>query len=208
MHGIIIIFICCFIVVVQWLSHVRLFHNPMDCSLPGCLSLRFPRQEFWSGLPFPSPWICLTQSSNLCLLQVSCIAGGFFTAEPPGKDILFQTLVKVTLLSPVRLFATRWTGAHQAPLSMGFSRQEYWSGLPFPSPRDLPDPGNEPRSPALQADALPSEPLLLLLSHFSRVRLCATPQTAAHQAPSSLGFSWQGHWSGLPFPSPMHESEM
>ena len=49
--------------------------------------------------------------------------------------------------------------------------------------------------------------LLLLLSCFSRVRLCATPQTAAHQAPPSLGFSRQEHWSGLPFPSPMHESE-
>ena len=49
--------------------------------------------------------------------------------------------------------------------------------------------------------------LLLLLSHFSRVRFCATPETAAHQAPPSLGFSRQEHWSGLPFPSPMHESE-
>ena len=49
--------------------------------------------------------------------------------------------------------------------------------------------------------------LLLLLSGFSRVRLCATPETAAHQAPPSLGFSRQEHWSGLPFPSPMHESE-
>ena len=49
--------------------------------------------------------------------------------------------------------------------------------------------------------------LLLLLSRFSRVRLCATPETAAHQAPPSLGFSKQEHWSGLPFPSPMHESE-
>ena len=48
--------------------------------------------------------------------------------------------------------------------------------------------------------------LCLLLSHFSRVRLCATPQTTAHQAPPSLGFSRQEHWSGLPFPSPMHES--
>ena len=48
---------------------------------------------------------------------------------------------------------------------------------------------------------------LLLLSRFSRVRLCATPETAAHQAPQSLGFSRQEHWSGLPFPSPMHESE-
>ena len=50
--------------------------------------------------------------------------------------------------------------------------------------------------------------LLLLLSRFSRVRLCATPQTAAHQAPLSLGFSRQEHWSGLPFPSPVHESEV
>ena len=49
--------------------------------------------------------------------------------------------------------------------------------------------------------------LLLLLSCFSRVQLCATPQTAAHQTPPSLGFSRQEHWSGLPFPSPMHESE-
>ena len=61
-------------------------------------------------------------------------------------------------LSPVRLFATPWTVAHQAPPSMGFSRQEYWSGLPFPSPGDLPNPGIEPRSPTLQADALTSAP--------------------------------------------------
>ena len=51
-----------------------------------------------------------------------------------------------------------WTIAHQAPLSMGFSRQEYWCGLPFPSPGDLPDPGIEPRSPTMQADALTSAP--------------------------------------------------
>ena len=53
--------------------------------------------------------------------------------------------------------ATPWTVAHQAPLSLGFSRQQYWSGLPFPSPGDLPDPGIEPGSPALQADSLPTE---------------------------------------------------
>jgi len=49
--------------------------------------------------------------------------------------------------------------------------------------------------------------LLLLLRHFSHVQLCATPEMAAHQAPPSLGFSRQEHWIGLPFPSPMHESE-
>ena len=60
--------------------------------------------------------------------------------------------------SRVQLFATLWTVAHQAPPSMGFSRQEYWSGLPFPSPGNLTNPGIEPSFPALQADALPSEP--------------------------------------------------
>ena len=66
--------------------------------------------------------------------------------------------MKVKSLSRVQLFATPWTVAHQAPPSMGFSGQEYWSGLPFPSPGDLPDPGTEPRSPTLQADTLTSEP--------------------------------------------------
>ena len=61
-------------------------------------------------------------------------------------------------LGPVQLFATLFTVAYQVPPSMGFSRQEYWSGLPFPSPVDLPDPGIKPGFPALQADALPSEP--------------------------------------------------
>ena len=55
-------------------------------------------------------------------------------------------------------FVTPWTVAHQAPLSMGFSRQEYWSGVPFSPPGDLLDPGIKPTSPALQVDSLPSEP--------------------------------------------------
>ena len=58
-------------------------------------------------------------------------------------------------LSCVQLFATLWTVAHQALQSMGFSRQEYWSGLPCSPPEDLPNPGIEPGSPALQADSLP-----------------------------------------------------
>ena len=65
--------------------------------------------------------------------------------------------MNVKSLSHVQLFATPWTVAHQTPPSMGFSRQEYWSGLPFLSPGDLPDPGIEPSSPTLQADALTSE---------------------------------------------------
>ena len=66
--------------------------------------------------------------------------------------------MKVKSLSRVRLFVTPWTVAYQEPQSTEFSRQEYWSGLLFPSPRDLPNPGIEPRFPVLQADALPSEP--------------------------------------------------
>ena len=66
--------------------------------------------------------------------------------------------MKVKSLSHVQLFATPWTVAYQASPCMGFSKQQNWSGLPFPSPGDLPDPGIEPGSPTLQADALPSDP--------------------------------------------------
>ena len=99
--------------------------------------------------------------------------------------------------------------------------EEYWSGLLFPSPGALPThPGIKPAvrvPPALARGSFTTSTTwealeddigtLLLLSRFSRVRLCATSQSAAHQAPPSLGFSRQEHWSGFPFPSPMHESE-
>ena len=74
------------------------------------------------------------------------------------REALILTKVKVKSISRVRPFATRWTVAYQAPLSMEFSRQEYWSGLPFPSPGDLPNPGLESGCPGLQAEALLSEP--------------------------------------------------
>ena len=66
--------------------------------------------------------------------------------------------VNVKLLSRIQLFVTLWTVAYQAPPPMGFSRQEYWSGFPFPSPENLPNPRIEPWSLILQADTLPSEP--------------------------------------------------
>ena len=75
-----------------------------------------------------------------------------------GIKVSGRRKLKVKSLSRVQLFATPWTVAYQALQSMGFSRQEYWIGLPFPSPGDLPNPGIEPGSPALQTDALPSEP--------------------------------------------------
>ena len=71
-------------------------------------------------------------------------------------DVSVCVCAPAQALSHLQLFVTALTVAHQAPLSMEFYRQEYWSGLPFPSPGDLSDPGIEPRSPALQADSLPS----------------------------------------------------
>ena len=94
--------------------------------------------------------------------------------------------VLVKSLIRVQLFATPWTVVHQALSSMGFSRQEYWSGLPFPSPRDLPNPGIEPRSPALQAEPLTSMPpgkpweciqlwkAVQLLTHYVTMECCDT----------------------------------
>ena len=115
-----------------------------------------------------------------------------------------EVMHMMSSFSCVQLFATLCTIACQAPLSLGFPRQEYWSGLPFPPPGYLPDPGIQPASPALAGGAFPSEHQgsLLLLSRFSRVRLSATPRTVAYQSPLSVGFSRQESWSGLPLPSP------
>ena len=108
-------------------------------------------------------------------------------------------------LSHVRLFVTPWNVTCSAP-SMGFSRQEYWSRLPFPSPRDLPDPGIEPGSPALEAGAGPlvsyessrTETVMKLVT-----QLClGTPWTVACQAPLPMGFSRPEYWRKFPSPFP------
>ena len=113
---------------------------------------------------------------------------------------------------------TPWTVAHQASLSMEFSRQESWSGLAFVFPGDLTNPGMEPGSPELQADSLPSEPpgkTSLYLGQkkerknvklLSSVQLFMTPWTAACQVPLSMEFSRQESWSGQPFSSPRGSS--
>ena len=99
-----------------------------------------------------SPWAITLKSAcpRVCALQ--------WEKPLQWEAHVPQPKVKVKSLSRVRLFATPWTVAYKAPPSMGFSRQEYyWSGLPFPSPGDLPNPRIEPGSPTLQADALLSE---------------------------------------------------
>ena len=102
------------------------------------------------------------------------------------KKFIYITLLLLLLsrFSRVRLCAIPWTAAHQASPSLGFSRQEHWSGLPFPSPM------HESESEVAQ-----SCPTL------------ATSRTAAHQAPPSMGFSRQEYWSGVPLPSPIYHSK-
>ena len=91
-------------------------------------------------------------------------------------------LLLLSHFSRVQLCATPQTTAHQAPPSLGFSRQEHWNGLPLPSPMH--------------------EKWKVKVKSLSRVRLLATPWTAAHQAPPPMGFSRQEYWSGVPLPSP------
>ena len=98
--------------------------------------------------------LMLVWFSFLCLLMILLVQKYFCFC-------LFFSVLKVKVLA-AQLCLTLCDPmecSHQVPLSMGFSRQEYWSGLPFPSPGDIPDPGIEPGSPAVQADSLPSEPL-------------------------------------------------
>ena len=85
---------------------------------------------------------------------------GFFfkhSAYFPSETFLIFSVLLKTFSVIIQLFAIPWTVTHQAPLSIGFPKQEYWSGLPFPSPRDLSNPGIKSRSPALQANSSPSE---------------------------------------------------
>ena len=97
-----------------------------------------------------SPW------KWACAVETPEFKGQLYSSFLCFTFVIYK--VKVKSLSCVGLFATPWTVAYQAPLSVGFSRQEYWSGLPLPSPGDLPNPGIEPRSPTMQADTLPFEP--------------------------------------------------
>ena len=153
----------------------------------------------------PSFLACIFHGLNKCLITcvhhcgipqksftalnipVMCL---FILSPPtPGNHWSFDYVHSHVLshFSHILLFATPWTAAHQAPLSMGFSRQEYWSGLPFPSLGDLPDPGVEPGSPILQADSLLSEPPEIVLPFPECHRVEITWYTAFSDWFLSLG---------------------
>ena len=121
--------------------------DPMECSLPGSSVHGIPQVRIleWVAIPFSggSSWPGVTPGSPA--LQADSIIWA------PGKRHICVCCCCCAQTCP-------WTAARQAPPWVGFSKQEYWSGLPCPPPGNLPNPGIEPRSPTLQADSLPSEP--------------------------------------------------
>ena len=155
----------------QLLSCFRLFLTPWTVSLPGCpvhgifqaiilewVAMPFSRGSFWPRDQTRVLYIAGRFFTIWATREAQCLLLFFYYFFKIVQFFFFSPLrpwvSEVKSLSHFQLFVTPWTVAHQAPPSMGFSRQEYWSGLSFPSPGDLPNPGIEPRSPALQADVL------------------------------------------------------
>ena len=123
------------------------------------------------------------RGSNKCTLKIRTSSDGLVILSGGLNSVCVYVCVCVSVcvcvcvcvsLSHVQLFATSWTVARQAPLSLGFSRKENWSGLSFPYPGDLPNPGIEPRSPSLQVDSLPSEPTGKSRMLWSSLNHCLT----------------------------------
>ena len=134
---------------VKSLSRVRLLATPWTAAYQAPPSMGFSRQEYWSWVPLPSPWTwpnwdSWDSSRNLWSTEVTRQALAGCLLPVPGTCMPSGSWPSVT----------PWSVARQAPLSMGLPRQEYWSGLPFPSPGDLPDPGMEPMSPCIGKQVL------------------------------------------------------
>ena len=145
--------------------------------------MEFSRQEYWSGCHFLLQRIFLTQGLNPGLPH--CRQTFYHLSHLGSPQCYKKTSKNIASFHEI-------IGHLSGRCKMLVLRNQFYPG-------DLPNPGIKPRSTTL---------LLLLLSCFNRVQLCMTQLMAAHQALPSLGFSRQEHWSGLPFPSPMHESEM
>ena len=182
----------------------------MDCGPPGSSvhGILQARILEWAA-------ICFSRASSWLRdrIHVSCTAGSFFTAEPPGKPqtplslSCFQlfhqsyshTFVIVNYsLSHVQLFLAPWTVAHQAPWSMGFPKQEYWHGSPFPFPGDLSWPRIESMSLALQVDSLPLKHLGSPFSYIPRLEVMVPNQRHLSKFPGENLYGHKKDYSYVP----------
>ena len=128
--------------------------NSMDCIVHGVTKRLTQLSDFhFTSLPYSWLWVrradCKVTRRFLTVWRLAPLLPLLIVQRSPVK-VKVKSSVMSEWVATVHVSQTLWTVAHQAPPSMGFSRQEYWSGLPFPSPGNLPDPGIEPRSPALQ----------------------------------------------------------
>ena len=139
--------------------------------------------QMWYSLGASGQWGCCIRWP----LRISCSLSAGISAS---------SCVCACMLNHVQLFAAVWMRARQAPLSMGFSRQEYWSGLPFPSPGDLPNPGIEPASPSLQEDftcwPIREAKLLCAKRKFSKISEEQKEKKKKKKTHWKLIFSWDG----------------
>ena len=150
---------------VKLLCHARLFATPWTIDYRAPPSLGFSRQEYWSGLPFPSPGDHPNPGTEPSLLHSRQTLYCLSHQGSRKWSLMMYKLARSLCLSaqslrPCPTFATLWTVVCQSPLSCGLSRQEYWSGLPFPPPWYLPHPGTEAMSsvtPVLQVESFTTE---------------------------------------------------
>ena len=145
--------VCAF--VLSRFSCVQLFATLWTVAHKAPLSMGFSRQEYCSGLTCPSPGDLSNPGIEPASLTSPALANRVYYKHHLGIPDIHMLLCFAQSLRRVWLFETQWTLAHEAALSMGFSRQDYWCGLLWVSWGDLPNPGIEPTSPALQMDSLP-----------------------------------------------------
>ena len=167
--------------------------NSKEANLTELQNLKWIYLHFYKKKQSHRLWIIQGSAAVVLMALAGCLAW-----LAPG-DKCQECVGMLNCFTCVRLFATLWTVAHQAPLSMGFSRQEYFSGLPCPPPGNLPNPGSEIGPPALQTDSLPGEPQGK--SHMPVETLCLCDNQTAHipftyshsNCPlwGSIGLAWE-----------------